>query len=211
MVRHTKTALPYQVVERLKDNIGEPLREVRSDEDAVFNYSPNEVEDAVVFDQLLHSVKHDLRLKAVVKMVDVQFCTVLRAFRVITHPLFDGGQAVVDASASNRATAPSIHTTHHHRLKHLHEGVMDVLVGPDARLVDISPLPGTLVPSAFQCSRRRLEALLDDVPKVDNSLRNVAVHPYDHLVRPVVRSPTVGAVYLKNRHFKVLVRDKFCV
>ena len=37
--------------------------------------------------------------------------------------------------------------------------------------------------------------------KVDNSLRNIAVHPYDHLIWPVVWSPTVCAVYLKDCHF----------
>ena len=86
-------------------------------------------------------------------------------------------------------------------LKHLRESVMDVLVGPEAWLVDISPLSGALVPSALQCGRSRHEALLDNIPKVDNSLRNIAVHPYDHLIWPVVWSPTVCAVYLKDCHF----------
>ena len=71
VVLDLEAALTYQVVERLKRCVREPLRRVRADLYAVLDNPPNEIQHTRVFDKLAHTCHDDLRLQAVVEVIDV--------------------------------------------------------------------------------------------------------------------------------------------
>ena len=146
VVRHLRPSLAQRVVERLERGVGEPLAEIRADHHAVAHHALGKVQNAVVLHQLPHPCHHDLRLQAVVEVPDVQLRAPARALRIVSVPLLHGLYAVVDASAADAPAAIRVHAAHHRPLQGLHQSVMDVLVGPQLRLVDVSPLARALVP-----------------------------------------------------------------
>ena len=134
IMRYAVAALADHVVERLQGGVGEPLRGVGSDEDAVPHHAPDQVEDAPVFHELPHAIHHDLRLQALVEVPNVEGHAVAGAFRVFLHPPLYRCLAVVGATASDASGGVLVHASHHDRLEDADQGVVDVLVGPLDRL-----------------------------------------------------------------------------
>ena len=199
------SALPQGVVHGLQDGVGQPLAVIGSDLDAVSCYPLDEVQHPPVLHQPPHPLHHHRRLQALVKVVDVQFRAPARPLWVISHPLLDAAHPVVDAPAPDAPAAPAVHAPHHHRLQHLHQRVVDVLVRPQPRLVDVPPFPGALVPSPFRRGWGWVKALQDDLPQFLHPLRLRAVHPRHHLVRLVVWVPAVGLVHLVDGEVQVFI------
>ena len=200
-----QTALTNQPVKRLQGRIGEPLRCVRPNEDAIFDYTPNQVEYPPVFEKLPHPSHDDLRLQTLVEVVDVAAKLVLRAFQVVHHPVLDCLPLMVRSSVADAAAAVEIHAAHHLRLKNLDERVVDVLVGPLRGFADRSPLLRTGVPAARDVRCFRFKALDDDFPQLDNSLGFCFLHPCSAFVRAVMRSPVMSAVHLVDCFRKIFV------
>lgn len=70
-VMGAQTALPYHYVKRLQNCVGEPLRGIRTNQDAAADDPLDEVKNTAVFDELAHTCHYDLRLQAVVEVPDV--------------------------------------------------------------------------------------------------------------------------------------------
>lgn len=160
----TQTALTNQLVEGLQGRVGEPLRRVRANEDAILNDAPNQVEDAPVFEKLPHPVHNDLRLQTFVEMMDVAAELVLRTFRIVRHPILDSLTLLMRASASDAPAAVKIHAAHHLGLQNLDERVMDILVRPLSRFADGAPFLCAGVPTPRNVRFFWLKAFDDDFP-----------------------------------------------
>ena len=208
VVRHLRPSLAQRVVERLECGVGEPLAEIRADHHAVAHHALGKVQNAVVLHQLPHPRHHDLRLQAVVEVPDVQLCAPARALRIVSVPLLHGPHAVVDASAADAPAAIRVHAAHHRPLQGLYQSMVDVLVGPQLRLIDVSPLARALVPPPLLSRRCRLKAAHDDRAQCLDAARAVRFYPLHGLVRPVPRPPAVCGVHLVNGISEVLVADK---
>lgn len=111
-----QTTFTNQPVKRLQGCIGEPLRCVCPDKDAVFNDAPNQVKDPPVFEKLFHPSHDDLRLQTFVEMMDVAAKLVLCAFQVVRHPILDCFPLLMRSSVADAAAAVEIHAAHHLRL-----------------------------------------------------------------------------------------------
>ena len=199
-------ALPDKPVQRLQDRVGKPLRGIGPNQNAILDDAPNEVENAIVFDELAHTVHHDLRLQAVVEVVDVTAELILRPARVFVHPDLDGFPGVMRASVTDAPAAVVIHPAHEHRLQHLNQSVVDVLVGPLDRLADRAPFPGAGVPSLRHVRFLLLETVDDDLPQLLDALLLCFLHPCGARVRTVMRSPVVSAVHLVDGKQQVVIR-----
>mgnify|MGYP000130343771 CR=1 FL=1 len=149
----------------------------------------------MVFNQMPHTVHHNISFKAVVEMVDVTAQLVPRAFRVFSHPALDSRSCVMRASAANAAAAVMVHTPHENRLQDLNERVMHVLVGPLRRFTDGTPLPSAHVPSLRNVRRLWLKALDDDTPQFFNALTLCFLYPSSASVRAVVSAPVMSVVH----------------
>ena len=159
-----QTALTNQLVEGLQGCVGEPLRRVRANEDAILNDAPNQVEDAPVFEKLPHPSHNDLWLQAFVEMVDVAAELVLRAFRIVRHPVLDSLALLMQSSAADAPAAVKIHAAHHLGLQNLDERVMDILVRPLSRFADGAPFLRAGVPTPRNVRFLWLKAFDDDFP-----------------------------------------------
>lgn len=109
-------AFTNKPVKRLQNGICEPLRGISSNQHAVLDDTPNKVKNEAVFNKLSHSVHNNLWLQAVIEMMDVAAKLILRAFRVVQHPILDSFSGVMRASATNAPAAVIVHAAHHLRL-----------------------------------------------------------------------------------------------
>ena len=159
-----QTALTNQLVEGLQGCVGEPLRRVRTDEDAILNDAPNQVEDAPVFEKLPHPSHNDLWLQAFVEMVDVAAELVLRTLHIVRHPVLNSLALLMRTSAADAPAAVKIHAAHHLGLQNLDERVMDILVRPLSRFADGAPFLCAGIPTPRNMRFLWLKAFDDDFP-----------------------------------------------
>lgn len=199
-------ALTDEPVHRLQDRVGKPLRGVGPNLYAVLYDAPDEVENAMVFNELAHTVHHDLRLQAVVEMPDVSAELILRPARVFVHPDLDGFPGVMRTTVADAPAAVVIHAAHEHWLQDLNQRVVDVLVRPLGRLTDRAPLPGAGVPPLGHMRFLLLETGDDDLPQLHDALLLRFLHPCSDGVRTVVCAPVVGAVHLVDGKQQVVIR-----
>ena len=142
-----QSALANQMVKGLQHGIGEPLGRVGANEDSVFNDPPNEIQRAVVFDKPTHPIHHHRRAKTIIKVPDITSQAPFCAFPVVVHPRLYPTHSTVNTSSRNAATAVKVHHAHKHRLKHLYQGVVDILVWVQLWFIDFSPLSGICIPT----------------------------------------------------------------
>lgn len=149
----------------------------------------------MVFNQMPHTVHHNIGFKTVVEMVNVSAQLVPRAFRVFSHPALNSCSCVMRASAANAAATVMVHTSHENRLQDLNERVMYVLVRPLRRFTYGAPLPSAHVPSLRNVRRLWFKALDDDTPQFFNAFTLCFLHPSCASVRAVVGAPVMSVVY----------------
>ena len=194
-----QTALPDKLIERLENDVGEPLGTVAPDQDAILDNAPDEIEDSRVFDELTHTSHNDARLQTVVEVPDVQLLAVFGSLRVFPHPPFDGAFAVMRTTTLNTAATVFVHAPHEDRFEDLDQGVMNVLIRPEQRLVDVSPLLCALVVTPFAFRLRLNEAVDNDLSELCDALVKGLLDPRNTGVRTVVRPSAVGLVDLDDR------------
>ena len=205
IMRHAVAALADQVIERLQGGIGEPLRRIGSDDDAILHHSPNQVEDAGVFHQMPHAVHDYLWLQALIEVPNVERHAVFRPLRVVLHPPLYRRLAVVRPTAADAAGAVFVHASQHDRLEDADQRMVNVLVGPLDRLADRPPLLRVRVIPLRDLRRLLDKAVLDHLPEVRPPLRMVFLHPRRTVVRAMVCPPMVASVDIAEGTVQILV------
>jgi len=79
------------------------------------------------------------RIKLLKAVVDVALAAILGALHIVLHPLLQCLDAVGVPSAWDACDAVPVHAPHNVRDHRLHNSVVNILVRPQKRLVDVSP------------------------------------------------------------------------
>ena len=193
-----KSALSYHHIHGLQYSICKPLRCIRPDHDPVFNDPPYQIERPSVLNELLHPAHNDFRLQAVIKMPHIPAQLVPCTFSVMHHPLLYALLRMQRTSPFDTSTAVMIHASHHNRLEHLYQSMMDVLVRPLYRLTDNSPLPRARI-----ISLRNMWLLLDksvfyDLPEFFYPLLFSLIYPRRTRIALMTFLPVMGIINLIN-------------
>lgn len=184
-------ALPDQVVQRLEKRVRKPLRRVCADLDTIGSYPLDQIQDSPVFDQALHPLADASGLQTVVEMADVSAQFVLRSPPVLSDPELDRLSRLRSTPAADAPAAVRIHAAHHDWLQHLDQSMMDVLIRPLDRFVDLTPFFGAYVPAHRHFRRMRSEPVLDDCSQFVYSVVYGLFDPCCAVVRLVIREPVV--------------------
>lgn len=198
-------AVTNHLVERLQNSVGEPLRCVRPDLNAVFDDTPDKVESASVLDELPHTLHDDLRLQTFIEMPDVAAELIFGAFRVSLHPLRDGFSETMRAAITNAAAAVEVHAAHECGLHDLNQSVMYILVRPLHRLTYSSPLAGARVPPAGHARLLRLVTGQEYLTQLGNALILRFLHPCRASIGTMMRFPMVGSIHLTNGEIQIFI------
>lgn len=116
-----------------------PCGEECADEDSVFHNGVAQPERFGVLEHPLQGFDDIRRVKLLKAVVDVALAAILRAIHIVLHPLLQCLDAVGVPSAGNACDAVPVHAPHNVRDHRLHNSVVNILVRPQKRLVDVSP------------------------------------------------------------------------
>lgn len=199
--------LPQRVVERLQDGVGVPLRGVRADEDAVFDGRLDQTEDAVVLDKLAHTIHDHFGRQAVVKVVNITLIAILSPFLIAFDPFLDGLSRKIGTPAANTSATIRVHPAHKDRLDCLDQSMMDILVWPLTRLVNIPPLLRARVIPPDMPGLGLYEARLEDTLQILDALLLGLLDPKRAAIDVMLFVPMMRAVDLFDRPPEIFLRD----
>ncbi len=127
-----------------------PCGEECADEDSVFHNGVAQPERFGVLEHPLQGFDDIRRVKLFKAVVDVALAAILRALHIVLHPLLQCLDAVGVPSAGDACDAVPVHAPHNVRDHRLHNSVVNILVRPQERLVDVSPFALTPAPLPLQ-------------------------------------------------------------
>ena len=116
-----------------------PCGEECANEDSVFHNGVAQPKRFGVLEHPLQGFDDIRRIKFLKAVVDVALAAILRALHIVLHPLLQCLDAVGVPSAGDACDAVPVHAPHNVRDHRLHNSVVNILVRPQKRLVDVSP------------------------------------------------------------------------
>lgn len=191
-----------------------PCGEECADEDSVFHNGVAQPERFGVLEHPLQGFDDIRRVKLLKAVVDVALAAILGALHIVLHPLLQCLDAVGVPSAGDACDAVPVHAPHNVRDHRLHNSVVNILVRPQKRLVDVSPFAFTAVRVAIPAPS--LEGRVHVLVSVDQTLDECSelLHIFIHIifdlndlfVQAVIAVSPMAGVHFLNCQTKVFVR-----
>ena len=159
-----------------------PCGEECADEDSVFHNGVAQPERFGVLEHPLQGFNDIRRIKLLKAVVDVALTAILRALHIVLHPLLQCLDAVGVPSAGDACDAVPVHAPHNVRDHRLHNSVVNILVRPQERLVDVSPFALATVRVAVPAPS--LEGRVHVLVSVDQTLDECSelLHIFIHII-----------------------------
>ena len=191
----------------------EPCGEECSDENSVFHNGVTQPERFGVFEHPLQGFDDIWWIKLLEAVVDVALAAILCALDIVFHPLLQCLDAVGVPSAWDACDAVPVHAPHNVRDHRLHNSVVNILVRPQKRLVDVSPFAFAAVRVAVPAPslERRVHVLVSVNQTLDecSELLHIFIHIIfdlnDLFVQAVIAVPPMAGVHFPNCQTKVFV------
>lgn len=141
IVAHTILLLVDHQIQRLEQQMQEPCGEERADQDSVLHQRVAQPERFPVLEQTFQRMDDIRRVHLHKAVVNVALRAVLGAHWVILHPFLQNLYAIGVAAPRHACDAILVHAPLDVRNHGLHYRVVDILVRPQKRLIDIPPFP----------------------------------------------------------------------
>ena len=190
-----------------------PCGEECADEDSVFHNGVAQPERFGVLEHPLQGFDDIRRIKLLKAVVDVALAAILCALHIVLHPLLQCLDAVGVPSAGDACDAVPVHAPHNVRDHRLHNSVVNILVWPQKRLVDVSPFALAAVRVAVPAPS--LEGRVHVLVSVDQTLDECSelLHIFIHIifdlndlfVQAVIAVSPMAGVHFPNCQTKVFV------
>lgn len=130
IMAHAVLLLMDQQVKRLQRQVQKPCGEERTDQHAMLHDGIAQPQRLVILEHALERLDNIRRIQFLKAVVNITLNGILRALRVILHPLLQNFHAVGVSSPGDARDAVFVHAPHNVRDDRLHDRVVNILVGP---------------------------------------------------------------------------------
>ena len=197
----------------------EPGGEERADQHAVLHQGVAEPKGLPVFEQPFQCIDDIGRVHLHKTVVNITLHAVLGAYRIVLHPILQRLHAVGVAPPGYARDAILVHAPLDMRDHGLHHRMVDILVRPEQRFVDLSPFPlaAVRVPVPLPPLQRFVHVLvpshqvLDELAEFHHIFIHMRLNFQDFLIQAVVAVSPVTAIDFLDSQAQVFIGDDLLV